>query len=298
MRPVNIDYQRNNEYTIPLEGAPYYRSCGTIYAHDGSGRKYAVSGLAYERYDDQNFQYVFTPEWSVIDALPGTVFQGIPGLDMSMRLDRYYRVNMTPYFISERTPGENREDLWELLDAVELDYYDRFEWLLRSNMRCGIDNLTVERSVPARNIVFDADCVLPDDLQPDDCIMIDSFQSLGTSNAQLRRILLRVLRSGARIWDNSEERALSEEECGILLKLLLVQESMEKEQAASTQRAGVERAKAENKYTGRKKIDIDKNLLIQVAGEFKAKKIPEAEAMQRLKIASRSTFYRRIKELE
>lgn len=298
MRPVNNDYQRNNEYTIPLEGVPYYRSCGTIYAHDGSGKKYAVSGLAYERYDDQNFQYVFTPEWSVIDALPGTVFQGIPGLDMSMRLDHYYRVNMTPYFISERTPSENREDLWELLDAVGLDYYDRFEWLLRSNMRCGIDNLTVERSVPARKIVFDADSVLPDDLQPDDCVMIDSFQSLASTNSQLRRILLRVLRSGAHIWDNSEGRALSDEECGILLKLLLVQESMEKDQAASAQRTGVERAKAENKYTGRKKIDIDKNLLIQVAGEFKAKKISEAEAMQRLNIASRSTFYRRLKDAE
>lgn len=298
MRPVNIDYQPNNEYTIPLGGVPYYRSCGTIYAHDGSGGKYAVSGLAYERYDDQNFQYVFTPEWSVIDALPGTVFQGIPGLDMSMRLDHYYRVNMTPYFISERTPGENREDLWELLDAVGLDYYDRFEWLLRSNMRCGIDNLTVERSVPARKIVFDADCILPDDLQPDDSIVIDSFQSLAFTNAQLRRILLCVLRSGARIWDNSEERSLSEAECGILLKLLLVQESMEKEHTASAQRAGVERAKAVNKYAGRKKIDIDKNLLIQVASEFKAKKISEAEAMRRLNITSRSTFYRRLKGLE
>ena len=43
---------------------------------------------------------------------------------MSMRLERYYRVNMMPYFISERTPSEKREDLWELLEEVGLDYYD------------------------------------------------------------------------------------------------------------------------------------------------------------------------------
>ena len=78
-------------------------------------------------------------------------FQGIPGLDMSMRLERYYRVNMMPYFISERTPSEKREDLWELLEEVGLDYYDRFEWLLRTNMRCGTDNLIVERADAAQN---------------------------------------------------------------------------------------------------------------------------------------------------
>ena len=137
MRPVTHDYQSLNEYTLPLQGKPYYRSSGIIYAVDRSGNKYAVGRVDLERFDDQNFQYVFTPEWSVIDTLPSSIFQGIPGLDMSMRLERYYRVNMTPYFISERTPSESREDLWELLEAVGLDYYDRFEWLLRTDMRCG-----------------------------------------------------------------------------------------------------------------------------------------------------------------
>ena len=103
MRPVTHDYQSLNEYTLPLQGKPYYRSSGIIYAVDRNGNKYAVGQVDLERFDDQNFQYVFTPEWSVIDTLPSSIFQGIPGLDMSMRLERYYRVNMTPYFISERT---------------------------------------------------------------------------------------------------------------------------------------------------------------------------------------------------
>lgn len=135
-----------NIYTQPLQGAPYYRNSGIIYAVDRSGNKYAVGRVDLERFDDQNFQYVFTPDWDVIDSLPTSIFQGIHGLDMSLRLERYYRVNMTPYFISERTPSEKREDLWELLEEVGLDYYDRFEWLLRTNMRCGTDNLIVERA--------------------------------------------------------------------------------------------------------------------------------------------------------
>ena len=111
MRPVTHDYQSLNEYTLPLQGKPYYRSSGIIYAVDRNGNKYAVGRVDLERFDDQNFQYVFTPEWSVIDTLPSSIFQGIPGLDMSMRPERYYRVNMPPYFISERTPSESREDL-------------------------------------------------------------------------------------------------------------------------------------------------------------------------------------------
>lgn len=36
---------------------------------------------------------------------------------MIYRQPRYVRKNTIPVFISERTPGENREDLWKLLEA-------------------------------------------------------------------------------------------------------------------------------------------------------------------------------------
>ena len=77
MRPVTHDYQSLNEYTLPLQGKPYYRSSGIIYAVDRNGNKYAVGRVDLERFDDQNFQYVFTPEWSVIDTLPSSIFQGM-----------------------------------------------------------------------------------------------------------------------------------------------------------------------------------------------------------------------------
>lgn len=151
MRGITQHYEGKNMYTRPLQGEPYYRNSGIIYAVDRCGNKYSVARVDLERFDDQNFQYVFTPDWDTIDSLPTSIFQGIPGLNMSMRLERYYRVNMTPYFISERTPSEKREDLWELLEEVGLDYYDRFEWLLRTNMRCGTDNLIVERAEAAQD---------------------------------------------------------------------------------------------------------------------------------------------------
>lgn len=297
MRPITCYYESQNEYTIPLQGSPYYRNSGVIYAVDRAGSKYAVSRVDFERYDDQNFQYIFSPEWSVIDTLPTSIFQGIPGLDMSLRLERYYRVNMTPYFISERTPSESREDLWDLLEEVGLDYYDRFEWLLRTNMRCGTDNLIVERAEAARQIPFESIESLPDNLQPGDCVTIKGFQSVASTNHQLRRNLLQILRSGAQIWDESEKHQLSEEACSLLLNLLMLQESMESKQKKQRHQDGVNRAKSDGKYVGRKRISVDKNLFRQVAEDFRAHKITEEEAMTRSGIASRSTFYRRLKEI-
>lgn len=298
MRPVYQSYEIQNDYARPLSGRPYYRNSGIIYALDRDDRRYAVGRVDFERYDDQNFQYVFSPEWSVIDSLPTSVFQGIPGLDMSLRLERYYRVNMTPYFITERTPSEGREDLWDLLEEVGLDYYDRFEWLLRSKMRCGTDNLIVERTEAPRHFEFEDLQSRSVALQPGDCVVIEGLSSVAETNHQLRQCLLEILRSGAQIWDASEERNLSEEECSILLKLLMLQESLDRSRNRERHKKGVERAKREGKYAGRKKISVDRNLLKQVAEEFEKRNITEEEAMRRSGISSRSTFYRRLKELK
>lgn len=295
MRPIARSYEIRNEYTNPLSGKPYYRNSGIIYAVDRSGDKYAVSRVDFERFDEQNFQYVFSPEWSVIDTLPASIFQGIPGLDMSLRLERYYRVNMTPYFISERTPSEGREDLWELLDEVGLDYYDRFEWLLRSNMRCGTDNLIVERAEEPRRIIFESIDLLPANLQPNDCVSIKGLHSIATTSHQLRQYLLQILRSGAQLWDESEDRIISESESSMLMKLLMLQESLDNKRNKERHSEGVARAKSAGKYTGRKKLSVDPNLFDWIAADFDKKRISEDEALRRLGI-SRSTFYRRLKE--
>ena len=132
-------------YTRPLVGEPYHRNIGLIKVLDRFNRSFSVGEIILERFDEQNFQYIIRPYWQAIDSLPRGLFHGIPGINMDRRNQEYYRVNMTPEFISMRTPSENREDVRELMEAAGLDYYDRFEWLLRTEMRCGDDNLIVVR---------------------------------------------------------------------------------------------------------------------------------------------------------
>lgn len=147
MKEIITNWKPVNKITTPLIGKPIYVNSGIIKAVTKNGEKISVAQIDYQQFDDENFQYVFYPYWEIIDNLPASVFQGIPGINMDLRLEKYYRVNYTPTFIIERTPSKNREDLWELLESVGLDYYDRFEWLLRTSMRSANDNLIVEKKM-------------------------------------------------------------------------------------------------------------------------------------------------------
>lgn len=92
---------------------------------DDLGLTYCISKIEYLLREDDSFSYIFTPNYSVIDLLTSEWFQGIPGLKLELRKSRYVRENITPVFISERTPGENRENLQELLKECHMDYLNR-----------------------------------------------------------------------------------------------------------------------------------------------------------------------------
>ena len=126
MQAIRTDFKPQNRITTPLAGTPSFINSGIIKAVMKNGDKVSVAQIDYQEFDEENFQYVISPYWDIVDGLPASVFQGIPGIDMELRLKDYYRVNYIPTFISERTPSESREDLWELLESVGLDYYDRF----------------------------------------------------------------------------------------------------------------------------------------------------------------------------
>lgn len=301
MKPVNHQHIPLNEQTTPLSGKPYYRSAGLIKVWAGDGTEYAVAVITLERFDEQNFQYIFTPIWSVIDALPVNLFHGIPGLDLDLRLAAYYRVNMTPVFIADRTPGRNREDLWELMESVGLDYYDRFEWLLRTDLRYSSDNLIVRRLADSgRNYSLSDLRMSPEitrELTCHDTITLSSFQSFSdTSARQFSRDFRVLLASGASLYFENEHRHLSDEERCAMLRLLILQKRLDQKQRRQKQENGIAQAKAQGKYTGRKKIEVDAFLMEEIDTQLKAKEISVSEAMSQLGLRSRATFYRRLRE--
>ncbi len=284
-----------SEYTRPLVGRPYYRNVGIIKVYDRYNRNYSVGEVVLERFDDQNFQYIIKPYWQFIDQIPHGLFQGIPGIDMDLRREAYYRVNMTPTFISMRTPSESRENVRELMSLVGLDYYDRFEWLLRSEMRCGDDNLFVVRK-PTDNLRLQSlEQARNRNLHPSDVVEIDGFSDIPSSNSKLVEDLFCLLQSGVQIYIRSEDRYIDDNERMTMLYLLRNMLECIDRNNRTRREEGIEEAKRNGRYTGRKPIEVDEQLLKQIAIAFLNNRISEQEAMNKLGINSRSTFYRKIK---
>lgn len=298
MKPINRDYEPLNEYTTPLTGEPDYTNTGIIKAVGKYGEKYSVGKIEYQTFFNEEYQYIITPFWDVIDGLDTTVFQGIPGITMELRLEKYYRVNMEPVFITERSPSKNREDLWELMESVGLDYYDRFEWLIRTELTCGNDNLIVERyRQEPRQFTYEEAIADLAELQYGDCVTIPSQNSISANPSVYTERLLRLLGTGVTVSFEKEGLHIDVQNRDSVMMVLRQQYYAAKLWEKQRRQKGINEAKQRGVYQGRKRIPVDIVQLEKVAALFHDKIITEKEAMERLGITSRSTFYRRLREL-
>ncbi len=297
MRAVVKDWQPKNRITTPLAGTPSYVNSGIIKAVMKSGEKISVAQIDYQEFDEENFQYVISPYWEIIDGLPASVFQGIPGIDMDLRLEKYYRVNYIPTFIAERTPSENREDLWEILESVDLDYYDRFEWLLRTTMRAANDNLIVERKRVSQ-VVEEFTSGMLSALQYGDKIIVDSMEAIGDTTAGFADGIFTIVTNGVDIISQSGQVLVDTMTRAAMVPIVVTQRMITRREHVANRRDGIEQAKRNGKYTGRKPIEVDEKVLHQVNQELKGGLITVEEAMRRTKIGSKSTFYRKIRALD
>jgi hypothetical protein len=288
----------SNEYTTPLTGRVAYRNAGIIKAVGQYGEKISVGKIEYQHFDDESYQYIISPFWDIIDGLPANVFAGVPGIKMEKHLPSYYRVNYEPVFITERTPSKNREDLWELLESVGLDYYDRLEWLIRTSMRAANDNLIVERMRDTKEIInFNHSKKNLNCLQYGDEVIVDSIQDLGGTPGSLTQTLARVLFAGADIKVKADNKIFSKTERSALIPFVIAEYYTAVRERKNLQGKGISAARNEGKYKGRAKTAIDNIKFEEALKKFRTKQITIDEAMSMSGISSRSTFYRRIKDI-
>lgn len=83
-----------------------------------------------------------------------------------------------------------------------------------------------------------------------------------------------------------------------LYKILYNLYRTEFQKREENQRKGIQRAKANNKYKGRKKIHVSKPKLEEVISRMERKEITAKEAAAILQLGSLSTLYRRIREFK
>ena len=148
-------------------------------------------------------------------------------------------MNYIPTFIAERTPSENREDLWEILESVGLDYYDRFEWLLRTTMRAANDNLIVERR-RVSNVVEEFRAGMLSALQYGDKIVVDSMEAIADTTAGFTDGIFTVVTNGVDIISQSGQILVDAMTRAAMVPIVVTQRMITRREHAANRREGIE----------------------------------------------------------
>ena len=268
----------SNVFTTPLEGQYLSKIEGVIRVKYRDNIKFNVCKITYELHDDNNYQYIFEPYYDVLDALPSSMSQGIPGINLEKRKKAYYRVNCIPSFISERTMDLDRENIAEELKKVGMTTYNPLEWLIRTDTEYSGDNLIVERYRVPRKIgrINYSDLMYGD--------VIDTLDELKKDAHSHISELLWLIGNGVIF----EDRGLQINEINRVGALQLLINQYEFTHIKEIQEKEVLKTK--------KKADIDDFVMEEIIKELELNIIDEKEEMRTINIRTRETLLRKIRE--
>lgn len=130
-----------------------------------------------------------------------------------------------------------------------------------------------------------------------DTLYVESVSRLGRSTRDLLNIIDTLTDKRVTLVSHKENIDTDTPTGKFMLTVFAALSQLEREQFKQRQREGIEIAKAQGKYTGRKPIPIDWTKFGQLYGEWKAKNITGRDFMRRMGLTA-NTFYRRIREYE
>ena len=134
-------------------------------------------------------------------------------------------------------------------------------------------------------------------LAPGDCVEIDGLASVGGSMRELLSAVNAIAERGADLVSAHEKIDTRTAHGKAVFALCRELYSLDRTQLLEKQRSGIEKARQEGKYKGRKPILVDESLFEDIASLWKAGEITARQAMSRLELKP-NTFYRRIREWE
>lgn len=130
-----------------------------------------------------------------------------------------------------------------------------------------------------------------------DTLYVESISRLGRSTKDLLNIIDTLTEKGVILVSHKENIDTDTPTGNFMLTIFAALSQLEREQLRQRQREGIEIAKAQGKYTGRKPIPTDWTRFGQLYGEWRAKHITGRDFMRRMDMSA-NTFYRRVREYE
>lgn len=253
-----------------------YTSKGIICIKDELNIQYNLCLITYKLNEDESFEYCFEPNYNVIDLLPENIFDTIPGLDFSLRKKKYIRKNIIPTFISERVISENREDYNKLLQERNMEFMDPIQYMIRSKKYYSGDKLFVV------------------DYKEIETIEIDIINSKNNSFECNKKILSEICKGNNVIINDLIINDDNRKEFYTYIYMLY---SKTLKSNKKRQIDGINIAKLNNKYKGRKPVRIEEFKILDMADRVKNKELTSKQAADKLGI-SIYKYYRELKKLQ
>jgi len=136
-----------------------------------------------------------------------------------------------------------------------------------------------------------------DYVREEDTLYVESISRLGRSTKDLLNIIDTLTDKGVTLVSHKENIDTDTPTGKFMLTVFAALSQLEREQLKQRQREGIEIAKAQGKYTGRKPLPTDWTRFGQLYGEWRAKNITGRDFMRRMGMSA-NTFYRRVREYE
>ena len=130
-----------------------------------------------------------------------------------------------------------------------------------------------------------------------DTLYVESISRLGRSTKDLLNIIDTLNEKGVTLISQKENIDTDTPTGKFMLTVFAALSQLEREQLKQRQREGIEIAKAQGKYTGRKPIPIDWTRFGQLYEKWRAKNITGRDFMRRMDMSAK-TFSRRVREYE
>lgn len=130
-----------------------------------------------------------------------------------------------------------------------------------------------------------------------DVVIVESISRFARSTRDLLNLVEELTAKGVEFVSQKEALDTTTPQGKFTLTVFGAMAELEREQTLQRQREGIAIAKAEGKYTGRKPIEVDEELMKEVHSRWYKNEITTAHAIKKLGV-SRNTFYRRMWEYE
>lgn len=134
-------------------------------------------------------------------------------------------------------------------------------------------------------------------LQSGDLVVADSFVTVAGSAAELIALAVELEEKGVAFQSMEEQVDTTEPQGGRFFTICKALARLDESGRRERRRSGIEQAKEDGRYKGRKPIQVDEAMFAAVAARWKEGAITARQAMRELDLKP-NTFYRRIKQWE